>query len=363
LSYEFQLIVSQLGGAVYASLHPVSIGIAWIALIVVATSQQVLIGPGGGTEELTFASPINPLSGALADALDLRSSHTPVAVAANYVSPWLRLPSIQGREFYYQATVCLIQLLVWSWAATFICRGAALRMARVDHQWLDVWRFSNRHYFDSLFGVLIPLVTVAVMGVPLVVAGWLLAGDWASVIGSLAAVVTAALALPMALVLLGLLFAWPLMFPAIACEGRDSFESISRSYAYVLQRPVHTVMLAGFAVVIGSVVGFLVLTFFSLAGGGFEWFLSWGANLFEPARLDNLVVPGPDQPLVIRYWSGPLLRFSSHLFVGLAVATNTSMFWGLASGVYLLLRRYLDQTPLDEVYRPGGPGLAPLAHP
>ena len=43
----------------------------------------------------------------------------------------------------------------------------------------------------------------------------------------------------MAVLLLGLIFGWPLMFSTISTEGTDAFDAISRSYAYVFQRPFH----------------------------------------------------------------------------------------------------------------------------
>ena len=42
----------------------------------------------------------------------------------------------------------------------------------------------------------------------------------------------------MALLLLGLAFGWPLMWATISTEGTDSFDALSRSYAYVFQRPL-----------------------------------------------------------------------------------------------------------------------------
>ena len=37
----------------------------------------------------------------------------------------------------------------------------------------------------------------------------------------------------------GALFGWPLMWATISAEGTDSFDALSRSYAYLFQRPLH----------------------------------------------------------------------------------------------------------------------------
>ena len=36
----------------------------------------------------------------------------------------------------------------------------------------------------------------------------------------------------------GLAAGWPLMWPTISSEGTDAFDALSRSYAYVYQRPL-----------------------------------------------------------------------------------------------------------------------------
>ena len=57
----------------------------------------------------------------------------------------------------------------------------------------------------------------------------------------------------MTLLLLGLLFGWPLMWATISAEGTDSFDALSRSYAYVFQRPLHYL----FYIMVAAVIGWL----------------------------------------------------------------------------------------------------------
>lgn len=362
LSFEVSLIFSKLIAGVYASLHPINVLIAGVALFLVIGVDAWLPGaPELATENLADAK-ATEVPGKFVPEFPIfervGTTTNPLVIASELTHPWADL--VRGR-FWRQAVICLWALLVWSWAGTMICRSIALRIGRIDHQWLDVVRFANQHFLDSLFSILIPLAAVVALAIPLMATGWLLVWDWTSILGAPLAALGSVLGLLIGVVLLGLFLAWPLMFPAIAFEGRDSFESISRAYAYVMQRPIHACVIALAAIAIGSVTGTVIEWFCSLSANGHAWALSWGANAAHADRLSELLAaPTTPAPAIAQYWSGPWLRTSQEGFSFLARAAGYSMFWGLASGAYLLLRRYLDQTPVDEIYRPGQSTLKPL---
>lgn len=361
ISFEAGLVFSKLMAAVYASLHPVNVLLALLALLLVGCVSEWLPGSveieteaiarGTAGEAPAYVVP-GPTSVAT-----IGSTTSPLWIAAELMQPWANL---FRESFWRQMVICLWGLVVWSWVGTMICRSTALRLGRVDHHWWDVVRFTNQHYLDSLFSILIPLAALAALALPLAVTGWLLVWDWTSIVGAPVAALGSVFGLLMGVILLGLILSWPLMFPAIAFEGRDSFESISRAYAYILQRPIHAFVVAVAAVAIGSLVGSVIELFCSLSASGYAWALSWGANAGNADRFSQLLQTSGEGPMIVRYWAGPLLRTSVEGFTFLARAASYSMFWGLASGIYLLLRRYLDQTPLDEVYRPGLATLKPL---
>ena len=78
----------------------------------------------------------------------------------------------------------------------------------------------------------------------------------------------------MALLLLGALFGWPLMWGAISAEGTDSFDALSRSYAYTFQRPLSYLFYAAVAAVIGW-LGWLLVQHFAAA---VIWLSYWAAG-------------------------------------------------------------------------------------
>lgn len=362
VSYELHLVGSQMLSAIYASLHPLNLIVAAAAWLLVggvtglvssdapalglvgwATAEGVVVGRGGASVDV------------------LLWQQTPYSVARMHLLPWWQLASASGAGFWWQLLVCLWGLVVWSWAATAICRSTALRMMRVEFSWLEVFNFANRHYADAVFSILIPLLAVVALSLPMVLVGWLLVGDIVSLLGSLAVVLLGPIGLLTGLLLAGLTLAWPLMFPALAVEGRDSFESISRAYAYLLQRPVTLLGLGVVGLIIGGLVIGLIDWFCYYSASSYEWGLSWGANLLQPDRFATILAPTEQDGELLHVWTGPWMRLALAGFGLLSLAAQQAVFWGLSVAIYLLMRRALDQTPLDEIYQPGQSMLKPLA--
>jgi hypothetical protein len=147
---------------------------------------------------------------------------------------------------------------------------------------------------------------------PVSLAGWVNTG-----LGSLGALVVSLL-LPVVLVAdLALLFvalgavAWPLMPITVAFECSDSFDALSRSYSYLFQRPVL----------------FLLFTALALALAG----LPLGGLYFLAEQMTDWP-PGTRQSVCL-----------------LAGALSASIFWSLATLVYLHLRSAVDATDASNV--------------
>ena len=147
----------------------------------------------------------------------------------------------------------------------------------------------------------------------------------------------------MAILVLGLVFGWPLMFSTISTEGTDAFDGISRSYAYVFQRPFHYLFYILVATLLGGIGWIFVHGIIHLLVHCTHWSLAWGLSSERSIELfhDNLQGVAGWGVTLIRFWQGCLRTLATAFPVGF-------IFSGMTA-VYLLLRRQVDGVELDEV--------------
>ena len=235
---------------------------------------------------------------------------------------------------------------VWALLAGAITRIAAVYLGREERVGLRaaVGHAARNYgwYFASPF---FPLIGVMLVAVPLVVMGMLLRFSLGVFLASPLWVLMLIGGLVIAILLLGLMLGWPLMWPAISSEeGGDAFEAFSRSYSYTFQRPLHYLFFAGISVLFGGLCWLLVSQFAAAVVNLPLWFASLGAG---PDRIE-LIVNGRGTGLE---WLGSgLIRALNGLVLSIAAGFNYSFFFTAATAIYLLLRREYDRTELDEVF-------------
>src|SRR4051794_13619325 len=101
------------------------------------------------------------------------------------------------------------------------------------------------------------------------------------------------LGLMMAVLLLGALVGWPLMWATVSVEGTDAFDALSRSYAYVYHRPWRLLWYALFALFLAAVSMFVVKLFASSAIALGNWSIDWG---LDNDTMRTVVAPEPPVP-------------------------------------------------------------------
>lgn len=239
---------------------------------------------------------------------------------------------------------------VWALVGGAMTRLASVYLGREEKVGLRAaLRFAGRKWCSYLGAPLLPLVGVVLASVPLLLAGLLMRGSVGLLLAALAWPVALLLGLFMAVLLLALLFGWPLMWPAISAENGDSFEALNRCYAYVYRRPLEYLGYALVATLLG-VLGWWVV--WGVAEGVVylsNWCASWATG---GQRMDDIqaAVAGT-QP-----WRGAagvgvwLLRVWEGLVRLVALGFVYSFFWSSVSGMYLLLRLREDGTDLDAVF-------------
>ena len=266
--------------------------------------------------------------------------------------------SLGEAAYYLFGFLCTIA--IWSFPGGVITRKAIVQLATENPEDIrSSIAYACRRYLSYFLSPLYPLLVIALIAIPIAILGllvWLLPGFGALVAGLLWVFVIIA-GLVAAWLIGGLLFGWPLMWPTISAErDGDPFEAFSRSYSYVYGKPLHyffyVVVAAAFGALCWAVVwgaAMLVQEF------GF-WALSWGSGGTTAAELraDALDFAAGD----FRRESNQSLWNAGATLVGLflalihkvATAFRFTFFFTVASAIYLLLRRDVDEKEMDEIY-------------
>jgi len=322
---------------------------------------------------------------------DLFESELSLGLLRAPISIWLYLtrPFIQmfDREltamgFLFLVTCIVWELLVWGLFGGAITRVAALKFTRDEAPGLiAALKHSAAKLPSYSLPPLIALAGTSVFALQLVVLGFFMRVDVLAFLAALAWPFVLLLGLMMAILLLGALAGWPLMWATVSVEGTDAFDALSRSYAYTYHRPWRLLWYVFFAGFLAVASIFVVKLFASSAILLGNWSVRWGLDrptfaavvrgapdspTLPPAPPKMEVVPGasdaPTEPPseetrpepkelsgiekatlhVINFWKGVM---------GVLVAGYQAGFlWVSAVGIYLLLRHDIDGVQLNEVY-------------
>lgn len=275
---------------------------------------------------------------------------------------WLAQPfaKLTSRGTSWRRSLALLLSGIWTIVVWALLGGAISRISAVyltRGEMLDpraAFKASLAKWGSTAAAPLIVLLGVAALAVPMVLYGLLARLDIFAMFFGLLWVLVLAWGMLLALAMLGLLLGWPLMWATMSVERTDSFDGVSRCYAYVYQRPLHLV----FYVLVASCLGFFgefAVSCFSVAAVALsEWTISWGAGNERTAELvtraavdaqsalnTNLSVMASVGMRAIQFWKWTLEAIVASYAVG--------YLWSSSVGIYLLLRRHIDSTEMDEI--------------
>jgi hypothetical protein len=206
-------------------------------------------------------------------------------------------------------------------------------------------RFAWRKWPSYFAAPLLPVAGVLLLALPVLVLGWAMNLNVFLFLGAFLWPLALLAAFLMTLLLIGVLFGWPLMWGTISAEGTDSFDALSRSYAYTFQRPLHYLFYAAVAGLIGWLGWLLVREFAAGVVWMSYWAASWGASLTRIAEMRG------QAPLTGAAGFGAgLIQFFAGCVKLLAAGYLFSYFWAASAAVYFQLRRDVDATATDEVF-------------
>ena len=180
----------------------------------------------------------------------------PITLVWNTLStPFRRMFSLEVTvsELAFWLLCGFWMLLVWSFAGGAITRTTAVQLAADEKlDWSSMTSYVLARWRSYFAAPLFPLLGVLLVTIPILILGLLLRTGPTTWIAGLVWFLPLAGGLLASILLLGLLFGWPLMWATISSEGTDSFDALSRSYAYTFQRPLQYLLYAIVAAVFGG---------------------------------------------------------------------------------------------------------------
>jgi hypothetical protein len=262
----------------------------------------------------------------------------------------------------------------WALFGGAIMRIAAVEVARNEKIGLgEARRFVQSRWGSYLLASFAPLAILAGIVVLLILFGVVsvipLVGElWDGLLWGLAIV----LGLLMACVLVGLA-GWPMIQATLSTEGSDPWDGLSRCYSYVFEKPWYYLWYALVALVYGAVVVFFV----GLMGSLTVYLSKWGVSqmpltqtrwwdrdpsylfVYAPTSFGwrDLLLQGSSVATTqgenlswYNYIGAALVSIWLYLLFLMVIGFGYSYFWSASTIIYLLMRRKVDDTDLDEVY-------------
>ena len=242
----------------------------------------------------------------------------------------------------------LLRIAVWGIAGLWIARSSVILVGQGQRvHSLDGLRFARRKWLDIFAAPSAVLLALGFLGLPIFALSGFARFDMGAVLIALLWGLVLLMSAVMTVLAVGLTFSWPLMWSAIAAEDSDCFDAISRSYAYVLQRPGHFLLYTGIASVLG-IAGWLVA--WMAAEMVVElafWSLQVGAGAERTQLLRDLATESNASAAfhLAARWIG----YVNHGPRLIACGFSYAYFWSAVSALYLLLRLETDGADLDDI--------------
>jgi hypothetical protein len=273
------------------------------------------------------------------------------------IGPFLDVFS-PGRDwlvFLHALLAAIWAVAVWGIFGGAIARAAVVQAATGERMGVRAaLQFALRKVVPLVVSPLSPLLGVAIAALPCLAIGLLyrIPGEAGPFLAGVLFFIPLVLGLLMTMILVGLAAGWPLMHAAVAAEAQDGFDALSRSYAYVYQRPGRYAAYLALCWLIG-LAGFIVVGVVSQSAVSLaEWALSWTG----PADQLEIVFHGGAR------WDSPPPSLIHAFWLGVVGALTRgwiySYFWSASAMIYLLIRHDVDGT---EWYRVALP--TPRKHP
>ncbi|MDR2114927.1 MAG: hypothetical protein LBP87_00945 [Planctomycetaceae bacterium] len=260
----------------------------------------------------------------------------------------IRLFRFGGDSIWVYAGWFFILLFIWSLFGGMICRTIALRLT-IDQSesGKELCRFMKQRGTGFLSSIIIIVLGILFCLIPIKLWGYFFAIPILDYLMAVLFPVAVIFGFFVMVLVIGLFLGWSLLFAAVSVDGSDGFDAVSRMFSYVYQRPLHYLIYWMVSGVLG-VLGFVFVSIF--VDGSIYLSCQFGGFPIQAAipSFGHLTLPetyaglSPPENLIL-IWCGMLQLVKP--------AYAFAWFWTSSVAIYLLLRRSVDATPFDEVYR------------
>ena len=253
------------------------------------------------------------------------------------------------RAFCHALLAAVWGAMVWGIFGGAIARIAVVGAARTERIGIgEALRFTRRKWLALIGTPLCPLLGVAFFTAFCAAFGLLyrLPVAIGPTLAGILAVLPLLAGLVMTIILISLAVGWPLMHATIAAEGEDGFDALSRSFAYVNQRPLRYAACVALAWALG-ILGLIVVDLFARTT---VHMAQWGLGFGAPGDVLSALFQGGTAPVapsaraVHTFWLG-LVGLVAHGWI-------YSYFWTASVIIYLILRHDVDGTPWHVIAPP-----------
>jgi hypothetical protein len=246
-------------------------------------------------------------------------------------------------------------IAVWGIFGGALTRRAAMQLGREESIGIKAaLGFAISKWRSYFAAPLLPMIGILICSVPMLVMGLLMRFDFGVTLGGVIWPLMLIGGLCVAMLLLVLVFGWPLMWPTISTEGQDSFDALSRPWSYVYHRPLHYLFYAIMAALLGGLGWYFVFYFAEWVRYLPKWVVAWGAGQEHAAKIFPNIFPqfnaAPLQPPGISPWGARSIAFWDGCVRLVTLGFAYSYFWTASTAIYLLLRRDEDGTEFDDVH-------------
>jgi len=262
----------------------------------------------------------------------------------------------------YSIIFFAVILAVTSVAGGAICRIAALQFARGEKPGLtEALRFSTKKFTSFFTTPLAPIGIIIVIGFFIFLLGLVGNIPWAGelLVGIFMPLALFAGALIAAL-LIGTVAGFNLMFPAVAYEGEDCYDAVSRSFSYVYSKPWRMCFYTAIAVVYGAICYLFIRLFaflllwvthrflqLGILGANKKLAAIWPTELSFIKPLNPITFTGGNWPETI---SAFLVYVFLLAILALVVSFVINFYFSVNTIIYALMRNKVDNTALDNIY-------------